>query len=154
MTERTCSFFGHRHLYDDESLIFDLLLKQIEPLILNGGYTDFVFGGYGKFDDLALKAVKSLKAKYPQIKTVYAQAYYKYKDIDGMEQLKRLYDEVYYPQLEEKPLKFAIFYRNRAMIDVSDYCIFYVCNDDGGAFEALKYAKRKNKELFNIAERL
>lgn len=148
------SFFGHRNLYDNESLIFDLLIKQIEPLILDGGFTEFVFGGYGEFDDLALRAVKTLKAKYPRIKTVYAQPYYKYKDKDGMERLKSLYDEVYYPELEEKPQKFAITYRNREMIDNSDFCVFYVKRDHGGAFDALKYAKRKNKELLNIAERL
>ena len=129
---------------------FDLLLCQIETLIVDSGYTKFVFGGYGEFDNMAYKAVNAQKQKYPHIKTVYMPAYYRPDD----ERIKILhdsgkYDNIAYLPIEDKPKKFAITYRNCAIIDNSNFCIFYVSYDMGGAYQALKYAIRKQKTLLN-----
>lgn len=151
MNIKTCCFFGHRHLYDSESSIYKLLINTIEPLIIDSGFTEFLFGGYGAFDALAHRAADELKKSHADIKTVYVQAYYKPHDAN-MESIQRRYDEVHYPELEEKPPRFAITYRNRAMIDSSEFCIFYVRRDHGGAFDAMQYAKRKGKAMINLAD--
>ena len=37
------------------------------------------------------------------------------------------------------------------MIDESDYCVFYVANtQNGGAYKAMQYAKRKKKAIINL----
>lgn len=148
--EKRCCFFGHKSICDKDGSLFERLKKEIEELI-KSGYTEFLFGGYGDFDSLSHKAVKSLREKYPHIKTVYVQAYYKPKD-DNFEYLRSRYDETEYPEIEEKPKKFAIVYRNREIIDNSDFCIFYVNRSYGGALQALQYAKRKKKTLINLAQ--
>jgi len=149
---KACCFFGHRHIYDKDGSLFELLVKEIERLIIED-FSEFVFGGYGDFDCLSYKAVNSLKGKYPHIKTVYVQAYYKHKD-ENMEFLNKLYDTVVYPAIGNKPKKFAITYRNQAIIDDSDFCIFYVNWGYGGALQAMQYAKRKKKASVNLAEQL
>ena len=77
--KRACSFFGHGSIYDKDDRIYNLLVKEIEPLI-KSGCNEFLFGGYGDFDSLSHKAVNGLKEKYPHIKTVYVLAYYNPKD--------------------------------------------------------------------------
>ena len=151
-TKKACSFFGHGSLNDKDGRIYCLLVKEIETLIENG-YGEFLFGGYGDFDSLSRKAADSLKEKYPHIKTVYVQAYYKPKD-GSMEIIRGLYDDTLYPAIERKPKKFAVIYRNQEMINISDFCIFYVERSYGGALRALRYAKRKNKARINLAERI
>ena len=155
MTEtkkKACCFFGHRHIYDKDGSLYNLLVKQVERLIGNG-FNEFLFGGYGDFDSLSHRAIKRLKEKYPHIKTAYYQSYYKPKD-ERMEYISKQYDSVIYPAIEERPKKFAIRYCNEAIIDDSDFCVFYVERSYGGALQAMQYAKRKKKASVNLAEQL
>lgn len=46
--------------------------------------------------------------------------------------------------------KAAIQIRNRAMVDRSDLCIFYVTHPSGGAYQTLKYAESINKNILRI----
>ena len=66
---------------------------------------------------------------------------------------KSLYDEILYPHLEEKPLRFAISYRNRWMAEKADCIITYVTHEWGGAYKTYEYAKRMQKQIFNIAQK-
>lgn len=149
---RVCCFFGHRSVYDKDGSLFESLVGETERLI-EKGFNEFIFGGYGDFDSLAYKAVNVLKTKYLYIKTVYVQAYYKSKD-ESAEIIRKLYDTVIYPDIEGKPKKLAIIYRNQAIIDISDFCIFYVNQSYGGALQAMQYAKRKKKMFMNLAEQI
>lgn len=144
---KSCCFIGHRNLYDKRE-IFSLMIQKIERLILDG-FSIFFFGGYGDFDDICFSAVRELKGKYSYIKTIYYQAYYKPHDTN-MGFLKAKYDCIIYPEIEEKPKRFAIVYRNREIIDHSDFCIFFCSFSYGGAYQALQYAKHKKKALINI----
>jgi hypothetical protein len=50
--------------------------------------------------------------------------------------------------------RYAIIKRNEYMIDESDFIIFYVTHRfGGGAYRALEYAKRKNKQYINISKK-
>lgn len=148
--KKACCFFGYRYLYDNDGNLFELLVKEIERLIK---FNEFVFDGYGEFDVLSYKAVKKLKEKYPDIETVYIQAYYKHED-ERMAFLSKQYNAVVYPAIGDKPKKFAITYRNQAIIDGLDFCVFYVKRNYGGALQATQYAKRKKKASVNLAERI
>ncbi|MBE6747102.1 MAG: hypothetical protein E7558_06600 [Ruminococcaceae bacterium] len=46
--------------------------------------------------------------------------------------------------------KSAYKIRNKNMIDRSDFIVFYVNKNKGGAYEALKYAQKTNKAYINF----
>lgn len=54
----TCFFIGHRETPDS---ILAELSAEIERHITEYGVTDFVVGGYGRFDALAARCVKTAK---------------------------------------------------------------------------------------------
>ena len=62
------------------------------------------------------------------------------------------YDGILYPEIEEKPLRFAISYRNKWMVEQADYVICGIEHNWGGAFKAYQHAKQKKKYVFNIIE--
>ena len=47
--------------------------------------------------------------------------------------------------------KGAIQIRNRQMVDRSDLVVFCVDHSSGGAYQTLRYAQRKKKEILNLA---
>ena len=65
---------------------------------------------------------------------------------------KRRYDYIIYPEIEDKPKRYAISYRNKYMVEKSDCVIAYVLHKWGGAYSTYTYAKRKGKTVLNIAE--
>lgn len=148
--EKYCCFFGHKFI--NKKNLDMLVQKQVEFLILNDTVNSFLFGGYGDFDSLCFDVVRKLQTVYPHIKTTYVQAYYNPNDKEYADYLRQRYGEILYPEIENKPKKFAIVYRNQAMIDMSDFCIFYVDCDWGGAYSTLQYAKRKKKNIINLGE--
>lgn len=148
---RTCCFFGHSEIYGERDKLIPILKSKIEDLILTENVEQFLFGGYGSFDGLCHEVVNILKQQYPHIQTIYVFAYYRPLD-ESMKDITQRYDSTFYPGLETKPLKFAITYRNQEMIDMSDFCIFYVNHRWGGAAKTLLYAKRKKKNIVNLGE--
>lgn len=137
------TFCGHGNInYDDKIKI--RLKTEIEKVI-DKGENDFLLGGYGSFDLLAAHILKTLKPKYPQIKSTLVIPYID-RDYDIC-----LYDDSVYPPLENVPKKFAIAKRNEWTVNEADTIIAYVKHDWGGAARTLKYAVRKKKDIVNIA---
>ena len=137
------SFFGHRSFVNNksyENVIFDIFDK-----IKNNEHIEILLGGYGNFDKFALNCAQKLKNKYPNLSITKVVPYLDSKDIAG-------YDLVLYPLLENVPRKFAIIHRNRKMVEESDIIIAYIDHSFSGAYEAIKYGKRKNKTIINITD--
>ena len=113
---------------------------------------DFYLGGYGNFDSFAYDCAKKYKATHPKASLIFVTPYF---DIsyqkNHLEAIKSKYDDIFYPEIEDKPRKFAITYRNRYMVEVADCVIAYVTHDWGGAYTTYRYAKGKGKEILNIA---
>ena len=65
---------------------------------------------------------------------------------------RHLYDSSVYPPIENVPMRFAINKRNEWMINQADLVIAYVDHTFGGAYKTLQYAKRKKKQIINLAE--
>lgn len=128
----------------DKNAVKEKLRQLIEGLILNGADT-FYLGGYGDFDRISAAVVKELQAKYPHIRAVLVLAYL--RERGDLEQ----YDETIYPPLENVPPRYAIAHRNRWMADNADAVVAYVNRRFGGAAAALRYARRKNKILCDLA---
>ena len=61
------------------------------------------------------------------------------------------YDSILYLEIEDKPKRYAITYRNKYMVETADYVVAYVSHDWGGAYTAYKHAQRKGKKIFNLA---
>lgn len=121
--------------------------------LVNSGYRTFYFGGYGDFDELCYHTVCRLKEEHPRmkIKMVYcvAQEKYLYKKVRYFNHED--YDEVIYLVPDFGGWYKSIYFRNCAMIDKSNYVIFYAeKRENSGAFKAYKYAVSKKKDLFNL----
>lgn len=142
----TVTFCGHGKIYYDESVRQELI-KTAETLI-NDGADTFLLGGYGQFDGLCASILTGLKEKYPYIKIIpvipYLNRDYYMKD----------YDESLYPPLENVPRKFCISRRNQWMVEKSDVLVCYIQNTFGGAYNTYCHAKRKNKKIINLYEKL
>ena len=60
---------------------------------------------------------------------------------------EKYYDNIVIPErLYGVHPKSAITLKNRWMVDMSDLVIAYVERTNGGAYEALKYAEKRNKK--------
>ncbi len=56
-----------------------------------------------------------------------------------------MYDTIVYPEIESKPIRLAITYRNKWMIENADYVVAYVNHNWGGAYRSYVYAKNSRK---------
>lgn len=146
----TCSFFGHKDVSISQETK-QILMSKIENLIKSKGCNIFYFGEFGDFDDICYKIVSELKVFYPKIERVYVAT-------DEKALRKHIYNcQKSYERQIVFPLIFnwwykIIYYRNIAIIDNSDYVIFYVTNTvNSGAYKALQYAKKTKKQFINIA---
>ena len=143
------TFFGHssfKRTEKAEGLLLEYLERKIsaKPVCL-------WLGGYGGFDDFAYGCCKKYKEKHPYASlaliTPYITVDYQKNHLNT---LKGMYDEIIYPELEEKPLRYAIYYRNRYMIEKADILISYITHSYGGAYGAYRYATKLKKEIFNL----
>ena len=138
------TFFGHSDFKGNdefEKIILDLLEEKIGDNV-----AEIYLGGYGNFDAFAYKCCKKYKQNHSNVSLVFVTPYLNFENSNLM------YDYVIYPEIEDKPLRFAITYRNRYMVEKAEYIIFYLNREWGGAYQSYKYAKQKKKDLLNLAE--
>lgn len=145
--EKVCTFFGHA---DSPTNIKKEIKKVIDDLILQKGVTTFYVGSNGNFDRMVQSVLIDLKKQYPNLECYTVLAY-----IPG---IKPEFDVAYekletlYPDgLEKVPKRFAIDWRNKWMVQQSDYVISYVRHSFGGAAKYMELAKRKKKIVYNLA---
>ena len=140
-------FFGHRDTYLNKEKL-DKLEKLIVDVISKNKQVEFFLGGYGNFDAFAYGCCKKYQESHPNISLVFVTPYL---SNNHLQYQKDIYDAVLYPEIENKPLRYAITYRNRYMVEKADYIIAYVSHDWGGAYATYKHAQRKGKKIFNLA---
>lgn len=150
MEDLICSFFGHRAVEITKDLYAATAIEIKKAM--DFGCRTFYFGGYGDFDDLCYRIVSKLAEENPElhIKRVYCVAREEYlrkrvryfcpEDYDGVIYLQPSFDGWYK----------SIYFRNCAMIDASNYVIFYAeARESSGAYKAFRYAKRR-KDVFVV----
>ena len=178
---KTCSFFGHRKIEITEE--FKQKVKEIiEDLIVNHNVLIFLFGSRSDFDYLCHFVVTELKEKYPNIKRI---AYTCRSETCILESERQKWEEIYSHFRKEKVTLLGVeeefehktkytsgrasyVERNQAMINDSDYCVFYYDENyqppsrkhskrsincyqpKSGTKLAYDYAKQKKKTIFNI----
>ena len=142
-----CTFFGH---HDCPAEIKPKLRKAIIDLIEQQGVDCFYIGNHGAFDRMACSCLRELSQEYPQIcySVVLAYLPQKHDEFD-----KRDFSDTILPEgIETVPRRFAISWRNRWMLERSEYVVAYVTCDWGGAAQFAELAEKKGKKLIKLAK--
>ena len=144
---RACTFFGHHMISEN---IKPKLLSVITELIEKNDVHLFYVGNHGSFDSAVFQVLKQL-AQTHDIKYYVILAYM--PDHRG--------DHHFYPNIETLlpngieavPKRYAILYRNKWMVNNSDFVVTYVRHDQGsGAARFKRLAERKNKVVIELSE--
>ena len=152
--ELSCSVFGHKEIEITNELKVSLKDTFID-LITNKNVCIFYFGGFGQFDDLCWQIITELKqTQFPHIKRVYVCENEDYinRPRKRPKWLKNEdYEEIIFFALNFDYWYTRIYYRNIAIIDHSDFNIFYIRNtENSGAYKVYKYAKQQHKNIIML----
>ncbi len=146
------AFCGHASYISnpkDEERVFELLEKRVTKEAC-----EFFLGVHGGFDRFACSCAKRFKECHRNVKLILITPYILSENSERYASYEKdQFDLIYYPALENIPPRYAISHRNRWIVDHADMIIAYVVNKYGGAYTMLRYAQRKNKEIYNLAER-
>lgn len=145
------TFFGHRDFISNNK--FREKIKSILDELVGDNAAEFYLGGYGRFDAFAYLCCKSFAETHNNVSLVFVTPYISEEyQRNHLTEISRKYHCVVYPDIEKAPKRFAIAYRNRYMVDRADIVICYIKREYGGAFQAIKYAERKDKRVINLAD--
>ena len=139
-----CTFFGHRECPDS---IKAQLRAALIDLVTNHDVDMFYVGNQGRFDAIVRSVLWEVKKEYPQINYVVVLAYMpgehtKYDD----------YSDTMLPEgIESVPPRYAISWRNKWMLQQSDYVVSYITHNWGSAVQFVNKARSKGKIVINLA---
>lgn len=118
-------------------------------------YVEFLVGRDGEFNQIVASAVRTVKRAVGDNNSalVWVMAYPKAEYTNNEEMFDDYYDEIEVcAASSQSHFKSAIQVRNRNMIDRSDLVVCLVERNSGGAYSALQYARKKDKQIINLAE--
>ena len=144
------AFCGHAQFHKTEEYekkMIDLLEERVGDQA-----ADMYLGGYGCFDNFAYECCKKFKEIHPKVSLVFVSPYLtvEYQQ-NHLNYQKTRYDSIIYPEIENKPKRYAIIYRNKYMVEKADFVVSYITHHWGGAYKTYRYAKQKKKLIFNIS---
>lgn len=145
------TFCGHsdfRASKESEKKLIAFLEKTV-----GNATADMYLGGYGEFDSFAYSCCKKYQESHKGIALIFVTPYMTLEyQKNHLNFIKDQYDQILYPEIEDKPLKFAITYRNQWMVEKSDAVVCAIYRTVGGAYKTYKYAKRKKKAIYNLTD--
>ena len=153
MDTYTVAFFGHRYI-DNSFQIADRLDIIIEKLIKEKPFVEFLVGKDGEFDQLVSSAIRRAKRNFRDDNSfhILVLPYPKAQYVDNIESFEEYYDEIEICEASSAAhFKAAIQIRNREMVDRADLIVCCIDHESGGAYQTVKYAKKQNKEIINLA---
>jgi uncharacterized phage-like protein YoqJ len=139
-----CTFFGHK---DTQKNIEPTLRTTLIDLIENKNVNVFYVGNNGNFDNMVHRQLKELSHTYPITYSV-VLAYLPTKKSECDDFTNTILPE----GIETKPKRFAISYRNKWMVDQTDFVVTYVTHGFGGAAQFKNMAERKRKTIIELSE--
>ncbi len=146
---KKCCFFGHaEYPYEDYR---EAIKAAIVSLIENEGVTVFYSGGRGNFDNLCAHIVGELIQDYPDIDNIKFLSYIPTGD-SSRNYLPPYYTGTEYLLEESVIPRFAITKTNQKVVGLCDFVISGVCRSYGGAYQTVRYEKRKPKTIITIYE--
>ena len=150
----TVCFFGHRQI-DDFRLVEQKVEALIDKLLNEHEYVEFFVGRDGEFDQLVTSVILRCRKRLDTANSsvTWVMPYLKADYVKNSDSYDNYYDyvEVYEQSANAHP-KAAIQIRNRAMVDRSDLCVFYVTHKGGGAYQTLRYAEKVDANIINLCE--
>ena len=146
-------FVGHSLIFDDsiEDAIFDMVI-----LLVKKGYTSFIMGEHGDYEQMALSACRRVRNIYPHIKieVVVTNLNKIYRnDKNRTQPLAKYIDvSIVVYDIENVHYKQQIIVSNQKMIDDCSLVIGYVdiSRQYSGANRSWKYALKRNKKMINL----
>ena len=149
--ERSCNmtvtFFGHSDFF--KTVEYAQAVQQILEEKCKSSDVTFLLGSNGNFDSFAYSCAKKYKEKHTLSKLVFVTPYI---EESYLKKRAPMYDETIFPDIENTLRHFRIHKRNEYMVRSSDFIIAYVAREYGGAYKAVEYAKKKQKEIINLAK--
>ena len=149
----TVCFFGHR-VIDNFRLVEDEVESVIADVVNKHEFVEFLIGREGDFDQIVTSAVLRYKKTHDtSCALTWVMPYMKADYLRNQDNYDSYYDSIEIcEQSAQAHPKAAIQIRNRAMIDRSDLCVFYVTKKTGGAYQSFKYAEKNGARVINLAE--
>ena len=155
MNVYTVSFFGHRQI-SNPLLVKERLEKIVDEIIRTKEYVEFLVGRDGEFDIMAASVVRrtAKKLDYGNSSLILVLPYMKSEYRDNRQSFHEYYDEIEVCAESVKAhFKAAIGIRNKSMADRSDLVVCCVEHNSGGAYQTMRYAKQRQKQIVNTADR-
>lgn len=142
--------FGHRD-FNGHRTLDERLYPLLKELIRTKPYVEIYIGRNGEFDIYAASVVKRVqKATSRENNEFICVLPYSQKN---MKYYEEYYDHVMIPECIGKTHpKGAITKRNKWMVEQADLFVCYVEREKGGAYTALRYAEKLEKQIINLAE--
>ena len=153
---KACCFIGHRDIKKTPELS-DKIRRTVKNLIEAQGVDVFLFGGKSEFDDLCVRIVRGIKAERQEIQLIFVRENNRYIG-EKYTNLLKVYDDSVMMSGTENAGKASYVERNQAMINASDFCVFYYDENytpsgkrtKSGTKVAYEYAKKKGKNIINL----
>lgn len=149
----TVSLFGHREMSDPVG-IGKALTKEVENLIRTKEYVEFLVGRNGDFDILAASKIRTAREKldYGNCSMVLVLPYMTEEYRDNRESFEQYYDRVEIcDEAASAHFKAGFAIRNKQMDERSDLVLCCIEHKSGGAFQAVKHAKKLKIEVRNLS---
>lgn len=141
-----CTFFGHR---DCLETVKPHLRQVLVDLIVSKGVDTFFVGNQGRFDALARSILRELEKEYPKIRYAVVLAY-----LPGRKNEYDDFSDTILPEgIETVHPRYAISWRNRWMLQKSDFVVTYITHPWGGAAKMAQKAERAGKTVINVFHR-
>lgn len=151
---KTVAFFWHRLILKSKEVKIRLL-KEIEEKV-KLGYTHFLVGRHGEFDNLSLSVISNYKknvASDINIEIVLTSlSNYKKENYSAIDSYIKLGCKTLIYDIEEVHFKNRIIVTNKKMVDESDLIICYLDHkrQNSGARRAVEYALKQGKDVINL----
>lgn len=144
------TFFGHREVWNIRELE-SKLMPILKNVMDTHTYIEFYVGRNGEFDEIVASVIKRLKKEREMSYNILILVLpYTVKD---MEYYEKYYDEIIIPEsIGKAHYKNAITLRNKWLVDQADLVIVNVERQSGGAYTAMRYAEKQNKQVINLNE--
>ena len=143
------TFCGHSSFIRTQE--YENKILNLFEEIIGDNNVEFLLGGYGNFDNFAFECCKKYKETHPSASLTFVTPYITESyQTNRLQYQKDLFDHILYPPIEQVPPKFAIIYRNKYMVDNSDFVIAFISRKFGGAYKTYSYAEKNKKAIYNI----
>lgn len=140
-----CTFFGHKDTPDSMRTSLETAVKG---LLERCPDMTFYVENNGNFDRMALSVLKDFSEKFPELSYYVILAYLPTNNSAGINDLPTIYPE----GIEGVPKRFAISYRNDWIVERIDIVVCYITHNYGGAANFVEKARKKGKNVYNLAD--